>query len=135
MRVLLLLAAACAMEAWAQPPPTAAPQAQEAADGRAAYRLGLACRSGEGMPQDAALAARWLGVAARAGVPEAMFILANMLLDGEGVAKDEQEARRLLEAAAQRDHAEAWQQLALMEPDPARAAQLMRRAAHALTHR
>ena len=64
-----------------------------------------------------------------------MFILANMLLDGECVARDEAEARRWLEAAAQMDHAEAWQQLALMEPDPVKAAQLMRRAAHALTHR
>ena len=45
------------------------------------------------------------------------------------------QVRRWLEAAAELDYPEAWQQLALLEPDPQRAAQLMRRAAHALTHR
>ena len=105
--------------------------AQHGDEGDAALRRGLAYRS-NGEP---ALAAHWLGVAARREVPEAMFILANMLLAGDGVARDEAEARRLLEAAAQLDYAEAWQQLALMEPDPVKAAQLMRRAAHALTHR
>lgn len=105
--------------------------AQHGDEGDAALRRGLAYRS-NGEP---ALAAHWLGVAARREVPEAMFILANMLLEGEGVARDEAEARRLLEAAAQLDYAEAWQQLGLMEPDPVKSAQLMRRAAHALTHR
>lgn len=105
--------------------------AQHGDEGDAALRRGLAYR-GNG---DAALAAHWLGVAATRGMPEAMFILANMLLDGEGVARNEPEARRLLEEAAQMDYAEAWQQLALMESDPVKAAQLMRRAAHALTHR
>ena len=105
--------------------------AQHGGEGDGALRRGLAHRQAG----EAALAAHWLGVAARREVPEAMFILANMLLDGDGVAKDEAEARRLLEAAAQLDYAEAWQQLALLEQDPVKAAQLMRRAAHALTHR
>jgi len=105
--------------------------AQHGDEGDAALRRGLAYRS-NGEP---ALAAHWLGVAARREVPEAMFILANMLLEGEGVVRNEAEARRLLQEAAQLDYAEAWQQLALMEPDPVKAAQLMRRAAHALTHR
>ncbi|MBQ5947710.1 tetratricopeptide repeat protein [Massilia sp. ST3] len=105
--------------------------AQHGDEGDSALRRGLAYRSNG----DAALAAHWLSVAATRGVPEAMFILANMRLEGEGVARDEGEARRLLEEAAQMDYAEAWQQLALMEKDPVKAAQLMRRAAHALTHR
>lgn len=84
---------------------------------------------------DAALAAHWLGVAAARGMPEAMFLLANMLLEGEGVPKDEAAARRWLEQAAQMDYPEAWQQLGMMEKDPAQAAQYFRRAAHALTHR
>ncbi len=121
----------CALAALVLAQPAAAQHGDEGADGDRALRRALAHRS-NGEP---ALAAHWLGVAARREVPEAMFILANMLLDGEGVARDEAEARRWLEAAAQMDHAEAWQQLALMEPDPVKAAQLMRRAAHALTHR
>ena len=84
---------------------------------------------------DAALAAHWLGVAAARGVPEAMFLLANMLLEGDGVARDEAAARRWLEQATQLDYPEAWQQLGMMEQDPEKAAQYMRRAAHALTHR
>ena len=118
----------CALAALMLAQPAAA---QHGDEGDAALRRGLAYR-GNGEP---ALAAHWLGVAARREVPEAMFILANMLLDGEGVARDEAQARQWLEAAAQLDYAEAWQQLALMEPDPVKAAQLMRRAAHALTHR
>jgi TPR repeat protein len=58
-----------------------------------------------------------------------------MLLEGDGVPKDEAAARRWLEAASQLDYPEAWQQLGMMEKDPEKAAQYMRRAAHALTHR
>jgi TPR repeat protein len=58
-----------------------------------------------------------------------------MLLEGEGVARDEAAARKWLEAAAELDYPEAWQQLGLMEKDPEKAAQYMRRAGHALTHR
>jgi TPR repeat protein len=105
--------------------------AQHGDEGDIAFRRGLAYRSGG----DAALAVHWLAVAAGRGMPEAMFMLANMLLDGDGVPRDEAAARRWLEAAAELDYPEAWQQLALMETDPERAAQLMRRAAHALTHR
>lgn len=104
--------------------------AQHGDEGDMAFRRGLAYRS-----NDPALAAHWLGVAAARGMPEAMFLLANMLLDGQGLPRDEAAARRWLEAAAELDYPEAWQQLALMEPDPVRAGQLMRRAAHALGHR
>lgn len=84
---------------------------------------------------DAALAVHWLGVAAARGTPEAMFLLANMLLEGDGVPKDEAAARRWLIEATQLDYPEAWQQLGMMEKDPEKAAQYFRRAAHALTHR
>ena len=105
--------------------------AQHGDEGDIAYRRALGYRSSG----DAALAQHWLGVAAARGMPEAMFVLANMLLDGEGGARNEREARRWLEAAAELDYPEAWQQLGLMETDPEKAAQYMRRAAHALTHR
>lgn len=108
--------------------------AQHGDEGDIALRRGMAYRNG-GDGGDAALAAHWLGVAAARGVPEAMFLLANMLLEGDGVPKDEAAARRWLAAAAQLDYPEAWQQLGMMEKDPEKAAQYMRRAAHALTHR
>lgn len=124
MKRLVAVLLACAL--LAQPV-----MAQHGDEGDIAYRRGLAYRSGG----DGALAVHWLGVAAGRGMPEAMFMLANMLLEGQGVPRDEAAARRWLEAAAELDYPEAWQQLALMEPDAERAAQLMRRAAHALTHR
>lgn len=105
--------------------------AQHGDEGDIAYRRGLAYKSGG----DGALAAHWLGVAASRGMPEAMFMLATMLLEGDDVARDEARARRWLEEAAELDYPEAWQQLALIETDRERAAQYMRRAEHALTHR
>ena len=105
--------------------------AQHGDEGDLAYRRALTYRSGG----DAALAVHWLGVAAARGMPEAMFMLATMLLEGDGAPRDEATARRWLEAAAELDYPEAWQQLGLMEADPEKAGQYMRRAAHALTHR
>jgi len=105
--------------------------AQHGDEGDIAYRRALVYKSGG----DGALAVHWLGVAASRGMPEAMFMLATMLLEGEGAPRDEAQARRWLEAAAELDYPEAWQQLGMMEQDPQKAAQYMRRAAHALTHR
>ncbi len=105
--------------------------AQHGDEGDIALRRGMAYRDG-GNP---ALAAHWLGVAAARGMPEAMFLLANLLLEGDGLPKDEAQARRWLLEAAQMDYPEAWQQLGMMEKDPEKAGQYMRRAAHALTHR
>lgn len=105
--------------------------AQHGDEADIALRRGMMHRDGG----DAALAAHWLGVAAARGMPEAMFLLANMLLEGDGVPKDEAAARRWLHEATQLDYPEAWQQLGMMEKDPEMAAQYFRRAAHALTHR
>jgi TPR repeat protein len=105
--------------------------AQHGDEADIALRRGMMHRDGG----DAVLAAHWLGVAAARGMPEAMFLLANMLLEGDGVPKDEAAARRWLHEATQLDYPEAWQQLGMMEKDPEKAAQYFRRAAHALTHR
>jgi TPR repeat protein len=123
----LLLSAVLAASACAQP--VARDAAQEA------WRTGLAYRNGAGRSKDAAQAVIWLRRAAALGKPEAMFILAQMLAAGEGVAADPREAKHWLEVAAEADYPEALQELALSEPDPARAAVLMKRAAHALGHR
>jgi TPR repeat protein len=104
-------------------------------DAAAAYRLGLMYRNGLGTARDSAQAAYWLERAAQRNVAPAMFILSNMLQAGEGVATDADRARRWLEAAAQLDYPEALQALALAETDAARAAQLMKEAAHAIKHR
>lgn len=125
MHSALLLAAALASG------PLAA-QPQGAAQG--SYRQGLMHRNGEGVPQDAPRAAALIGLAAQAQLPAAMFTLSNMLAAGEGVAKDEHAARRWLEDAAALGYPPALQQLALTEPDPRKAALLMRQAAHALQH-
>ena len=121
-----LIAAALAVSLLAAPA-----LAQHGDEADIALRRGMSYRAGG----DAALAAHWLGVAAARGMPEAMFLLANMLLEGDGVPKDEAAARRWLEQATQQDYPEAWQQLGMMETDPEKAGQYFRRAAHALTHR
>jgi TPR repeat protein len=84
---------------------------------------------------DADDARRRLQQRAEGGEPAAMFLLAHMLADGEGGARDTAAARAWLERAAALDYPEALQELALNEPDPQRADALMRAAAHALSHR
>jgi TPR repeat protein len=130
--VALLVSAAVTWPACAQ---------QVGADAaQAAWRTGLAYRNGterngtDGR-KDAGEALIWLRRAATLGKPEAMFILAQMLAAGEGGPANPREARRWLEVAAEADYPEALQELALSEPDPQRAALLMKRAAHALGHR
>jgi TPR repeat protein len=91
-------------------------------------------RNGTGVAVDKARALRLFEQAARAGDADAAFTLANMLRDGEGTAPDPVAARRWLQRAADGESPEALQQLAMEEPDPARAAQLLKEAAHALTH-
>ena len=121
---VLLLALLCGAPAPAQP-----------ADARAAYKAGLIYRNGTGVAVDAVLAARWIELAARGGLPEAMFTRSNMLAAGEGVAPDAALARRWLEEAAALGYPAALQELALREPDQRQAELLMRQAAHALQHR
>jgi len=92
-------------------------------------------RNGTGVPVDKARAARLFEQAAQAGDADAAFALANMLRDGEGIPQDRAAAQRWLQRAADGESPEALQELAMAEPDPARAALLFRQAAHALTHR
>ena len=92
-------------------------------------------RNGTGVAVDKARAARLFARAARAGDADAAFTLANMLRDGEGVPRDQAAAQRWLRLAADGESPEALQQLGMEETDPARAAQLFKEAAHALSHR
>ena len=104
------------------------------ADARAAYNTGLTYRNGTGVALDAVQAARWIALAARGGLAEAMFTWSNMLAAGEGVAPDAAASRRWLEESAALGYPAALQELALREPDPRQAELLMRQAAHALQH-
>jgi TPR repeat protein len=110
-------------------------QAQAQAGQDADYRLGLAYRNGDGVARDPAAAVRSLRSAAERGVAPAMFILSHMLAEGEGTARDPVAARRWLDAAGQEEYPEALQELAMEERDPARAAELLRLAGHAMQHR
>lgn len=80
-------------------------QAAGQGGGPAAYYLGLMFKNGMGGPQDGAAALRWLELAAQRGVAPAMFILANLLQDG-----DEARARHWLDAACDLGYPEALQQ-------------------------
>lgn len=120
----LLMAAVLARAADGLPP-------QALAD----WQRGLKQRNGLGVPRDAAAARAAFERAAAAGVPAAMFTLAQMQMAGEGGARDEGAAQRWIVRAAQMEYPEALQELALREPDPVRAGELMREAAHALQHR
>ena len=132
---LLMCAALVPLIAPAMAAATPSPQAQ--------FELGRSYRHGAGVHADAARAVALIRAAALRGHAPAMFTLSNMLVEGEGAARDLAQARHWLEAAAALDYPEALQQLALntqggvmgYERDEARSAQLMRQAAHALRHR
>ena len=93
-----------------------------------------AYRYGNGVAVDKGKAARLFEQAALQGDADAAFTLSNMLREGEGVPQDAVAAAHWLQRAADGESPEALQQQAMNEPDPARAAQLFKEAAHALTH-
>ncbi|MDW6021920.1 tetratricopeptide repeat protein [Mesorhizobium sp. BAC0120] len=76
---------------------------RRAKDGDAAAQTLVAeiLSRGLGLPRNPVEAAKWYSLAAEQGVPEAQFQYALMLLDGDYVKKDLNEAYALLEAASQ----------------------------------
>lgn len=130
--ILVLFAAGGAS---AQPLPGAGADAQ--------FDQGRRYRNGIGVARDPAQGYALILSAAQREHAAAMFLLSNMLAEGDGVARNEAQARRWLEAAAGLEHPEALQQMALhvregtlgYAPDEAKAALLMRQAAHAMKHR
>jgi len=107
------------------------------------FELGRQYRHGDGVRRDTTRAFALIERAAIKGQPAAMFTLSNMLEAGEGTAVNRAAAHQWLEAAAELEYPQALQQLALnlqdglmgYETDPARSAQLLREAEHALKHR
>jgi uncharacterized protein len=65
------------------------------------------------MPIDHAAAARDLELAAKQGIPQAMFLLANAYREGDGVPRNEARALELYEKASELDHPESIQALAM----------------------
>lgn len=112
-------------------------------DPQAAYDLGRMVRNGIGVAREPLRAFALIESSALRGHAPAMFTLSAMLAAGEGCAVDLVTSRRWLEAAAELEHPEALQQMAMYVQEGAlgyprdaqRAAQLLREAAHAMTHR
>ena len=113
----------------------------------AAYYLGLVYKNGTPAPSptapDLPTAARWLRVAATAGVADAQFLLGQMLLNGDGLPASPLEAREWFEKAAEQDHPEANLQLLMARsrgemgfaPDADATARQYAEAEHSLKHR
>lgn len=105
--------------------------------GAALQRALLARRS-----QDAATAALWLSRAAQGHDPQAMFLLANALREGDGVPRDEARALALYREAAALEYPPAHQALAMayergelgLPRDAEQAREAMAEVAHSLKH-
>jgi TPR repeat protein len=59
------------------------------------------------LPRDAQKAAEYISGAAEAGDPVAQYVYAILLIDGDGVAQDEEQAIAWLRRAAERDYEKA----------------------------
>src|SRR5215468_7311495 len=87
-------------------------KAAESGNAEAQYRLASLYRSGRGVPQDEALAFKWMKTAAEQNHANAQFNVANMYLAGRGVASDAGLATVWLKKAASHGHDEAAKRLA-----------------------
>lgn len=78
---------------------------------QAEYLLGIAYRSGRGVPRDLEKAERWLSRADRNGSPDARYALGMMYRNGLGVARSRDKAIELFERAAAAGHERAKREL------------------------
>lgn len=83
-------------------------------DPAAQRNIGHLYRSGLGVPQDFAEAARWYRRAAELGLASAQVNLGSMYLQGQGVAEDPKEAALWFERAARQGHPIAQYNLGAM---------------------
>ena len=102
----------------------------------AQYRLGVAYRDGEGVPEDLAQATRWFRMVAERGDPEGQYELGRMYESGEGVPENDAEAVRWYRLAAEQGHAGGQNNLGISYAeglgvlrDPAEAERWLRMAA------
>jgi hypothetical protein len=87
------------------------PGAAQQSSARDSLYRGWQYQVGEGVPKDAATAARLYAEAARAGLPEAMYRLAFLYADGNGVSRDPAAAVSWFYQAAKQGHAAAQMEL------------------------
>jgi TPR repeat protein len=71
---------------------------------QSSYELGVAFYTGEGVPEDEAIAVEYFRRAADCGHPGASYMLGDCLLDGIGVARDRGEALEWLITSAELGH-------------------------------
>lgn len=81
---------------------------------RAQNNIGACFAGGLGVERDAALALRWLSLAAQAGDPVGQRNLAALHFKGDGVTQSDELARRWYRAAAENGDAEAQDMLSWM---------------------
>ena len=62
--------------------------------------MGKLYEAGDGVPPDAASAAKWYRLSAEAGLPEAEFLLGVCYADGEGAPQDNAQAYKWIALAA-----------------------------------
>lgn len=84
--------------------------------GQSDYQRAEQYLNGQGVAQDYSEAAQWFWRSLEAGYTNAALPLANLYLDGNGVSRSCTQARILLDAAAQKNNAQAIQKLAQL-PD------------------
>lgn len=82
---------------------------------QAQNHLGLLNANGDGVPKNAAEAARWYRAAAEQGLVEAQFTLALMFTEGDGVARDEIEALVWFDLAARGGDSDAAKNRAIAQ--------------------
>lgn len=80
--------------------------------GQSEYQRAEQYLNGKGVPRDYGEAAQWFWRSLEAGYTDAALPLANLYLDGHGVSRSCTQARILLDAAAQKNNAQAIQKLA-----------------------
>lgn len=80
--------------------------------GQSDYQRAEQYLNGQGVTQDYSEAAQWFWRSLEAGYTNAALPLANLYLDGSGVSRSCTQARILLDAAAQKNNAQAIQRLA-----------------------
>lgn len=94
----------------------------ERGNAEAQYRLGVAHRTGTGVPLDYARAVALLERASKTGHADALFALAALVQKGRGTKADRSRALALYEQAAELGHAGAKRKLAAIAKAPSMAA-------------
>jgi len=91
----------------AQTPETALRQAADQGDADAQFNLGVAYRTGRGVPQDGVEAVAWWRKAAEKGLASAQFNLGYAYAQGQGVPQDDAQAMSWYLQSAEQGNADA----------------------------